>query len=466
MRLKPVLASIVLLGLSSTAFAATKSTVNVQNQMISLQNQINQLEQSINQNNGGTTSGGGTALQRRLASCPNWYDSITVSGLVNVDGILSSRRANFMSATEGPTPQTPTLIHYFGDRSASDLALDNADLFVDARINKWTKAHIGLNYQDNNNNYVTDNPKSPSNPGGDPVDGGGNSNKSLIIKPWMGSLIDEAYVTFGNFCESPIYFRVGKQYLNFGNYDRFATVPTYTQLLSQTNDTAATLGFVQNGFYGSVYGFRGIPSAKDNANGTVNINNWGANLGWMMKQQGSKLNLQVGYLNNMADVDYVSTSASWPTNRLSLATNGYSTPVGALSLDITGKLGMFDAYAHYVTALSEFKNAEIVSAKLYSTFGAQPSAIDVGAGLTTMVMNHKSRFGLSYDYSWDAYNVGMYGMPEARVMGTFDMNVSRNVNVGLYVYHDQNYNIINPIFPDNAGRGETTGILHVGVMFA
>ena len=82
MRLKPVCASIILLGLSGTAFAATNSNVNVQNQLNTMQSQINQMEQVINQNNGGTQSGGGTALQRKLASCPNWYDSISVSGLI------------------------------------------------------------------------------------------------------------------------------------------------------------------------------------------------------------------------------------------------------------------------------------------------------------------------------------------------------------------------------------------------
>lgn len=142
--------------------------------------------------------------------------------------------------------------------------------------------------------------------------------------------------------------------------------------------------------------------------------------------------------------------------------------MGAISLDATGRMGMLDAYAHYVTALSEFKKTEINAAKLLVTRGAEPSAIDVGVGLTTMVMNHKSRFGLSYDYSWDAYNVGLYGIPQARLEGTFDMMVNKNVDVGLYVYHDQNYSyyIPNTVVVQGQGRGATTGVLHVGVMFA
>jgi hypothetical protein len=464
MRLKPVCASIILLGLSGTAFAATNSNVDVQNQLSGMQSQINQMEQTINQNNGGTQSGGGTALQRKLASCPNWYDSISVSGLINVDGILSSRRAEFIQGNEGGPN------HFFGDRSGSDLALDNADLFVDAQVNSWTKAHIGLNYQNNNNNNFLDNTKSFFDDDR-VIDNDQGTNNSLIIKPWMGSLIDEAYVTFGDFCRSPFYFRVGKQYVNFGNYDRFATVPTFTQLLSQTNETAATLGFVMNGFYGSIYGFRGLPSRTDNSTSaygkTVNVNNWGANFGWSMQNQDSSLNLQAGYLNNMADVDYVSASTDFWNGGGLLSSTGYVTPVGAVSLDATGSLGMFDADVHYVTATDRFDRTEI---NIYggpfgtpsTTRGAEPSALVVGVGATTMISNHKSRFGLDYQYSWEALDVGMYGIPQARLEGTFDVNVSKNVNVGLYVYHDQDYST----GKGGTGRGATTGVLHLGVMFA
>jgi hypothetical protein len=452
MRLKPVCASIILLGLSGTAFAATNSNVDVQNQLSGMQSQINQMEQTINQNNGGTQSGGGTALQRKLASCPNWYDSISVSGLINVDGILSSRRAEFIQGNEGGPN------HFFGDRSGSDLALDNADLFVDAQVNSWTKAHIGLNYQNNNNNNFLDNTKSFFDDDR-VIDNDQGTNNSLIIKPWMGSLIDEAYVTFGDFCRSPFYFRVGKQYVNFGNYDRFATVPTFTQLLSQTNETAATLGF------------RGLPSRTDNSTSaygkTVNVNNWGANFGWSMQNQDSSLNLQAGYLNNMADVDYVSASTDFWNGGGLLSSTGYVTPVGAVSLDATGSLGMFDADVHYVTATDRFDRTEI---NIYggpfgtpsTTRGAEPSALVVGVGATTMISNHKSRFGLDYQYSWEALDVGMYGIPQARLEGTFDVNVSKNVNVGLYVYHDQDYST----GKGGTGRGATTGVLHLGVMFA
>ncbi len=444
MRLKPVVASIVLLGLSGTAFAATQSNVAMQNQLNSMQVQLNQLEKSINQNNGGTTTGGGTALQKRLASCPNWYDSITVSGLLNVDGILASRDRNVVR-----NPGT----HVWSNRSASDLALDNADLFIDARVNSWTKAHIGINYQDNNNNYNYDNPKSLNVT---------LSNESLIIKPVMGSLIDEAYVTFGDFCRNPFYFRVGKQYVNFGNYDRFATIPTFTQLLSQTNETAATLGFVSNGFYGSVYGFRGATSVSDNSPQvrSKNVNNWGANLGWSMKSRNSSVNLQAGYLNGMQDVDYVNvTNGFFPV----FPVQGYERPVNAMSLDASGSYRMFDAYAHFVSAIDHFSTNEI-RAQLDNSQndGAQPSALTVGGGITTNVMNHKTRFGLDYQYSWDAVFVGLYGIPQARMEGTIDMNINKNVVVGLYLDHDQDYNVNQ----GGTGKAATTGVLHLGVMFA
>lgn len=454
MRLKPICASIILLGLSSSAFAVSNSNASVQAQLNSMQSQINQMELNISQNNGGTQSGGGTALQTRLASCPNWYDAISVSGLINVDGILASRSSTSIN--------NDTATHYnaFQDNSASDLALDNADLFVDAQVNKWTKAHIGLNFQTVNNNFWAENgSQDTSNPKN-------FFDNSLIMKPLSNGLFDEAYVTFSNFCENPFYFRVGKQYLNFGNYDRFATVPTFTQLLSQTDEVAATLGFISNNFYGSVYGFRGIPDRTDINRSTFNIKNWGANLGWSQVSQGTTLNAQVGYLNNMADVDYVSESGAGAIGNRMLTQTGYISPVNAYSLDLTGSMGIFDAYAHYVSAINDFNLNDIAAVNnnfvAVTTRGANPSALTVGAGVTANIADHKSRFGLDYQYSWDALFVGVYGMPQARLEGTFDMNVSKNVNVGLYVYHDADYS------PSQGGTGRTatTGVLHLGVMFA
>ncbi|HEV2613390.1 MAG TPA: LbtU family siderophore porin [Gammaproteobacteria bacterium] len=430
MRLKPVLASIILLGISGSAFAATNSNVNVQNQLNGMQSQINSMEQVINQNNGMTQTMGGTALQQRIAACPNWYDSISVSGLINVDAVLSDGDLNY------------------SNRSDSDLTLSNADLFVDAQVNNWTKAHIGLNYQTNNNTSLNNFRSIPA-------------DQSLIIKPQASDFIDEAYVTFANFCENPFFLRVGKQYVNFGNYDRFATVPSFTQLLTETNETAATLGFVSNGFYGSVYTFRGLTSRRDTGNGVININDFGGNLGWSMQGQDAKLNLQASYLNNMADTDYI--GGGFAANGIPLAITGYSHPVNGVSVDATGSIGMFDGFVHVVSALNDFSNADAPSTPPGND-GATPGALDVGAGLTFNIMDHKSRVGADYQYSWDARNIGLIGVgiPRQRIEGTFDVNVSRNVVVGLDVFNDDDYDRDD----GGTGRNKTTGVLHLGVMFA
>ena len=451
MRLKPICASIMLLGLtmSGSAFAAThhhyvkkvvvqNQKVVIQDQLTAMQAQMNQMEQVINQNGGGTQSMGGTSLQSKLANSSDWYNAITVSGLINADGIYSNRTSTlaFSPTAQGPAGST------FGTGDSSDLVLTNADLFVDAQINCWTKAHVGLNYENV------------------PVN---------IVKDGTTTVLDEAYVTIGNFCENPFYFRAGKQYVNFGNYDRFAAVPTFTQLLSQTNAPAATVGFVDQGFYGSIYGFRGLnrtnefnPVTTFRPNtGSQNVNNAGANLGFQMQNNGSGFNLQASYLNNMADVDYVSESIVNGGLSSSQFFNNYVTRVGAMSLDATGNMGMFDAAAHYVSALGDFSRKDILANGSMTT-GARPSAMTVGAGVTFGMMGYSSHFGLDYQHSWQAENVGLFGMPEARYEGTYNVNVSKNVNVGLDVFQDRRYDANH----GGADQSATTGLLRLGVMFA
>ena len=485
MQLKPVFASVLLLGLSGTAFGMTSNTA-VQTRLNAMQAELNQMQQVINQNGGGAQGGGGTSLQSTLGTSSDWFNMISVSGLLNADAIASSRTPVANSAFVLPgqadtgIPMPP--VSAFGHNSSTDFMLSNADLFVDAQVNDWTKAHVGLNYQSNNTQRLGD---------------FNSDDAPIVIQNISGPLVDEAYITLGNFTETPFYFRAGKQYVNFGNYDRYATVPTFTQLLTETNQTAATLGFVANGFFGSVYGFRGTPKNVDLGN-TINVNNFGADLGFMQHACNYGFNVQASYLNNIADVLYVNSSneiqsvtnntttttfGNSVVNQTGVATSGnvngigFFDRVGGLSLDASGNINMFDGYAHYMTALSDFNqgyervnNTNIVQGiavfvthnASQQNFNSRLRALDVGAGVTFDVIGHTSRFGLDYQRSWDAQYVGLYGLPKHRYEGTYNMEVSKNVNVGLDVYHDKDYSN-----GDNGtGRNSTTGVLRLGVMFA
>lgn len=431
MKLKPIAASVFLL-MSGAAFAATNGT---QAQLDAMQSQLNHMQQLINQNNGGAQTGGGTSLQSTLQTSSDWSNAIAVSGLLNVDAIASNRTAVGTGINNSE----------FGNSASSNIQLSNADVFVDAQVNDWTKAHIGFNFDDQNNNNNA-------------LGFAHNSVNQIITANNANSpFVDEAYVTLGNFTESPIYFRAGRQYLNFGNYDRFAAVPTFTQLLSETNETAATLGFVSNGFYGSFYGFRGLNEATDIGN-TTQVNNFGGNLGFSNKSDGMGYNLEAGYLNNFADVTYVGETVG--VSGFNMDTTGYTKKVGAVSLDGTMTVGMFDADVHWVSATSS--DSDISTVSNGTVKNATPKALTIGAGVTFPVIGHSSRLGVDYQHSWQAENVGSYGLPQQRYEATYGVDVSKNVNVGLDLFTDRDYSVSN----GGTGLATTTGLVRLGVMFA
>lgn len=260
--LKPIVASMILAGVTFPAFAAD----DTQAQLDSMKAQLAKMEAVIKQNQ----SGG-------FGQTQDWFKRITISGLVNADGYMSNK--SFTSS-----------------RSSNALVLNNANLFVDAAINEWTNGHLAFLYQDNNATF--------------------NLHKS---KFGNNDVLDEAYVTVGNFAKSPVYFRAGRQYLPFGTYDRFPLVVNPTQLLTETSATAVQLGFVlPSGFYGSVYGLQGLRQAGDfrfdeesgKADQRQKVRNGGANLGYAYNTDQMGFRIDVGYINNMADVDYITNGMS------------------------------------------------------------------------------------------------------------------------------------------------------------
>lgn len=404
--LKPIVASMILAGVTFPAFAAD----DTQAQLDSMKAQLAKMEAVIKQNQ----SGG-------FGQTQDWFKRITISGLVNADGYMSNK--SFTSS-----------------RSSNALVLNNANLFVDAAINEWTNGHLAFLYQDNNATF--------------------NLHKS---KFGNNDVLDEAYVTVGNFAKSPVYFRAGRQYLPFGTYDRFPLVVNPTQLLTETSATAVQLGFVlPSGFYGSVYGLQGLRQAGDfrfdeesgKTDQRQKVRNGGANLGYAYNTDQMGFRIDVGYINNMADVDYI-------TNGMS---GQYTDRVGGLSAGIDFRYTMFDFGARYVKALKRFNSSDIdATAYDSSTHGIEPAAYGLTAGITFPVMAHQSRFGLGYQHSNDSANIGINGagLPQNRYYGEYMVNISKWTDIGLAVVHDRHYNasIMN-------GGSSTTGIARLSVKFA
>ena len=168
--------------------------------------------------------------------------------------------------------------------------------------------------------------------------------------------MDEAYVTVGNLSKYPVYTTIGRQYVPFGVYDRHPIEPTLTQYLTQTQATAAKLGFVMPlGLYGAVYTFRGQSSNYFN-NVRYNVNNLEAKWVSAMPTIGRicplDYQLSVGYLEDLGDTDWIANVAG-----LGVSGGGTgSSDVPAISVDGKISQGPFALHGSYVQALKQFQS--------------------------------------------------------------------------------------------------------------
>lgn len=429
MKLKSVVASMLALGVaSSVALAAGSDTVS-RAEFDAMKDQVTKMEAALNQNQGGI------ALQNNPSAAKDWFNRVTISGQVGVDA-FSSSNANYRFQAN--------------DSTNSAVELPVANLFVDAQVNDWVKAHAGLHFHSN-------------------VGRDGLVNSYLSLGQARAEWLDEAYVTVGNFAQSPFYVRAGRQYIPFGSYKRFDVTPSLTQLLTQTNATALQAGFVMaNGVHGAVYTFNGTDT--DVNVHKRRVNNFGVNLGLASSYDNVNYQASVGYLYNLADVNYIKVGAI----------NSVDHVVGGLSADASIQTGPFDASLHYVTALRTFGPGDVNTNGIVNRVdgkGAKPAAWGVDAGYGFDTAGHASRLGVGYQRSSQATNVGplayvnvsedqviQYGMPKERYLAQYTVNVWTNTDLGFQLYHDRDYKGNNSEIIGTANKA-TTGVVRLTVNF-
>ena len=174
---------------------------------------------------------------------------------------------------------------------------------------------------------------------------------------------------------------------------------------------------------------------KLDQDGRQQVKNGGANLGYAYSTDQMGFRFDVGYLNNMADVNLISKGL----------VVGYNKRVGGLSAGLDFRYSMFDFGARYVSALSKF--SEDTNSGLDNS---EPTAYGLTAGVTFPVMAHQSRFGLGYQHTKD---ISLFG--KNRYYGEYAVNISKWTDVGLAVIHDR-----------ASGENATAGIARLSVKFA
>ncbi len=390
MKLKPVVASLALLGLMTPVFA--KSTLLSQQAVIDQNSAVAPLCEK------------------------NWFERISVGGMGSVVGLFGDR---------------DPVGTFASDKHGSDLYVNNLNLLVDAKLSSWSKATVNLAYL------------------GHPILW--KQSENLGDRNWVKHSIvaDEAYVTIGDLAKYPFYMVVGKKYVPFGDYsDPYAPLQIMSpaQMLSEINAPTVIAGVSSDfGMYASIFALKGEYNPAGSANA---IRNFGAKIGYydnldQFNTPNTHVNFAVSYINNLLDSRVFTANAipEWESrsDTKKIGLTGYNKD-SVRGLSVHGDLAYkaFSMSANWVGALKNMKEGSGDNSKFWGA--------DVNLDYSFKTLDHNSHLGATVQWSgngkwFSAVPVTDFAniIPEWRLMGEYKVNLFKNTDLNLVVAHSKNY---------------------------
>lgn len=296
-----------------------------------------------------------------------------------------------------------------GSPSTTDVSVTNVSIdSIFLGPSSWTLGFIELSYDDaapvssvytSNSNYR-------------------NSNSRVYV--------NKAFITIGDFSQSPFYGSVGQFYVPFGTYSSTMVTSPLTKAMMRTKARAILLGFQQqdkNAFYGSAYLFRG----DSHANSVAKVNNGGLNVGYKFKGDTVSGKVGGGVIANIADSAGMQSSGFSSNEQLVHRVPGYNLR-GLLSFG-----QHVDVIGEFVSATTNFNPYDMS----YNGHGAKPWATALEADYSFTILNDKpSSIGIGYSQTHEALSLGL---PLSRYSMTFNTSLWRNTIESLEFRHDLEY---------------------------
>lgn len=330
------------------------------------------------------------------------------------------------------------------------LALNDAYINVTGNVNEWVKAFVGLSFNNTSAALATSSASSAANVA---LPKPGEYSSAYVNNR---AHVEQAYVTVANFDSSPAFFQIGKQFQDFGRYQIHSITRSMTQVLSESSQTSAKLGFVANmGLHGDVYAFNN-PMTKTNRAHADTV--YGAAVGFDQPNDQLGYDVGLGWMSDMTGINDVAYAIG--RNNLS-STNGtgtYSGSVGGIAAYGDVNSGPFTLGARYTQAMKAFSPADVSTNYANTTTGAKPWAADVTAGYGFNGWCKSQNVYVGYQTSNNA--VRLY-LPKNRWLAGYGVDMWKNTHVGVEWNHDTDYS------SGNGGSGRTSNTLaaRVGVKF-
>lgn len=387
---------------------------------------------------------------------PGWFNRIQLSGGINVDlGKWGSRRVRYMG------------------ENYQRLSLNDAYINLSANVNEWAKGFASISYNTatindfeslesfrNFGRHVAEYNAAYSNN----VNGGSTNALQL----------EQAFMTIGNPDIAPVFVQIGKQFQDFGRYQLHAITESLTTVMTKTVATSAKVGFISNGFNGSISVFDDPISKIGSRTRTTN---YGAALGFEQPCDQLGWGVGVGYLYNIIGVNDI----AYRVNQFNLynediLSRGFHRHASGYTIYGDVNNGPFSVSANWVGAQRFNVNdlprngvADLDSdtgIPLEDTRGAKPWSAGIQVGYNFegwdyfgIGINKNQNVYLTYQTSHQAAGLGL---PKHRWGVGVGVDWVKNTNFGLEWDHDKAYSVSRGGF----GKNSNLVTLRAGIQFA
>jgi len=320
----------------------------------------------------------------------------------------------------------------FNGPDANNISLGTAELQMNAIASSWATAFMSLDFS------------------GAPTSTG---NREPISTIYLG----RGFMTIGNLNKSPIYFSAGLMYVPFGRYANAMVSTPLTTSVGRIRTPAMLLGFkLNNGLFGSVYGFTG--SQTSGANDLIKQE--GVNLGFKRKLNGTdNYSLGAGWVSNIADsqgmqgTGFGTTTGQFTGFGATATGNALVHSVDAFDTHASVGVGPVTVLGEYLGALRSFSPLDLT----YNGNGATPQALhtEIDYMLPFVAAKYNTSLGVSYGHTWQALGLNL---PQDKYAVFLNTSIWRETVESIEYNHQTDYAAGATSF----GRGATTGANIVG----
>jgi hypothetical protein len=331
-------------------------------------------------------------------------------------------------------------------------SLNDVYLNIFGNVNEWVKAFASASYSN-----TTSNNNTPTTGSTTTLNNGQYSN----VYDNNSLNLEQGFIRVANFDQFPLYLQVGKQFQDFGRYRIHPITRSMTQVMTETLQTSAEVGFVtESGLNGAISAFdtplrpRYTTAATSYKGHTDTDFTVALDFTHLSDQLGFDIGAE--YLYNMTGVGDINQALSqYQSGYTSNSGGTYYNNVSAAAVHGDVNTGPFSLNLRYVSALQRFNNNDLSTqtlsvAPIGTGKGAKPSAGDVQAGFNFNGWNKNQNLYVGYQASADAVNIFL---PQKRWLAGYNIDAWKNTNVGVELGHDIDYNT------SHGGTGKSTNTI-------